>query len=326
MAAALIATSLFTSQMFPAPAVNVKGDHASSCCAGNFFSIWRCGRLRLGGTKKDFPFAAEHSRVLVCAKSSANLNELWEDPKEISDSEDEDEDKEAEAGENDLDFESDWEADKGAVQISNRIAELSASNYEDELIKEVEQLLEPEELAILQHNMTPDMKKISSSKWNSLHTLALAGQIPYMDRLLEEGLNIDLVDKDGLTALHQAIIGKKEAVISHLLRKGANLHAKDLDGATPLHYAVQVGAVQTVKLLIKHGVDVNVTDNEGWTPLHVAIQSRNRDIAKLLLVNGADKNITNKDGKTPLDLSLCYGKDFKSYDLAKLVKLVPYNR
>ena len=83
-----------------------------------------------------------------------------------------------------------------------------------------------------------------------------------MDRLLEEGLNIDLVDKvtsvfcypihhsysfpsfhflvvlhfeiydwvmqDGLTALHQAIIGKKEAVISHLLRKGANLHAKDL--------------------------------------------------------------------------------------------------
>lgn len=33
-----------------------------------------------------------------------------------------------------------------------------------------------------------------------------------------------------------------------------------------------------------------------------------------------------QDGKTPLDLSICFGKDFKSYDLAKLVKLVPYNR
>ena len=33
-----------------------------------------------------------------------------------------------------------------------------------------------------------------------------------------------------------------------------------------------------------------------------------------------------EDGKTLLDLALCYGKDFKSYDLAKLPKLVPANR
>jgi len=33
--------------------------------------------------------------------------------------------------------------------------------------------------------------------------------------------------QDGLTALHKAIIGKKEAVISHLLRKGADPHVKD---------------------------------------------------------------------------------------------------
>ena len=33
--------------------------------------------------------------------------------------------------------------------------------------------------------------------------------------------------QDGLTALHMAIIGKKEAVISHLLRKGADPHVKD---------------------------------------------------------------------------------------------------
>lgn len=33
-----------------------------------------------------------------------------------------------------------------------------------------------------------------------------------------------------------------------------------------------------------------------------------------------------QDGKTALDISLCYGKDFKSYELAKLLKLVPANR
>ncbi|KAK1296097.1 hypothetical protein QJS10_CPB15g01813 [Acorus calamus] len=180
-------------------------------------------------------------------------------------------------------------------------------------------------MAILERNETPDLTEISTPKWSVFHTLAMSGQIALMDELLDRGADIDAVDKDGYTALHRAVIGKKEAVISHLLRKGANPHVSDHDGATPLHSAVQVGAMQTVKLLIKYKVDVNVAD-EGWAPLHVAIQSRNRDIAKVLLVNGADKTRRNKDGKTPLDISLCYGKDFKSYDLAKLLKLVPANR
>lgn len=37
----------------------------------------------------------------------------------------------------------------------------------------------------------------------------------------------NLIKQEGLTALHKAIIGKKEAVISHLLRKGASPHVKD---------------------------------------------------------------------------------------------------
>ncbi|KAJ6948847.1 hypothetical protein NC651_002994 [Populus alba x Populus x berolinensis] len=105
-----------------------------------------------------------------------------------------------------------------------------------------------------------------------------------------------------------------------LLDDGLDIDDQDNDGAGPLHYAAQVGAMQTVKLLIKYEVDVNAADNEGWTPLHIAVQSRNRDIVKVLLVNGADKTRRTKDGITPLDLSLCFGKDFKSFDIAKLLK------
>ncbi|MED6171228.1 hypothetical protein PIB30_038855 [Stylosanthes scabra] len=199
----------------------------------------------------------------------------------------------------------------------------SSDTSEDHVKREVEQLLDPEERAKLQQNVTPNLEKISTEKWSPLHTLALSMQMSCMDKLLENGFDIDFINKDGLTALHKAIIGKKEAVISHLLRKGASPHVKDKDGATPLHYAVQVGAKQTVKLLIKYNVDVNVADHEGWTPLHIAVQGRNRDIVKILLVNGADKTRKTKDGKTALDLCLCYGKDFKSYEIAQVVKLVP---
>ncbi|XP_048230270.1 ankyrin repeat domain-containing protein EMB506, chloroplastic-like isoform X3 [Ricinus communis] len=97
---------------------------------------------------------------------------------------------------------------------------------------------------------------IIQAKWKPLQTLALSGQIRFMDKLLADGLNIDSGDKDGLTALQLAIVGKEEAAISHLLRKGANPHVKG-DGASSLHYAVQIGALQTVKLLIKYNVEDN---------------------------------------------------------------------
>ncbi|XP_008793828.1 ankyrin repeat domain-containing protein EMB506, chloroplastic [Phoenix dactylifera] len=252
------------------------------------------------------------------ARSKRDAESFWEDPDDGYGSDYEEMDREVE--------ERGVEKEAEPSYLGNNANKSTTSAYEEELVKEVELLLEPEEKAILQENEVPDLSKISTMKWNPFHNLALSGQIPFMDKLLELGIEIDSVDKDGFTALHKAVIGKKEAVISHLLRKGANPHIRDRDGATPLHYAVQVGAMQTVKLLIKYKVDVNVADNDGWTPLHVAIQSRNRDIAKLLLVNGADKTRRNKDGKTPLDLSLCYGRDFKSYELAKLLKLVPANR
>ncbi|CAH2080006.1 unnamed protein product [Thlaspi arvense] len=213
--------------------------------------------------------------------------EFWEDPDDGSDSEDEEEEVDDDGVGNDLDFESDWEED-------SRAQKLTTDNYEEELAREVEQLLEPEERAILQQNEKPNLQMISTKKWKPLQTLALSMQIQLMDNLIANGLDIDDVDKDNQTALHKAVIGKKEAVISHLLRKGANPNVQDRDGASPLHYAVQVGALQTVKLLIKYNVDVNVTDNEGWTPLHIAVQSRNRDITKILLTNGADKTRRTK--------------------------------
>ncbi|XP_076926696.1 uncharacterized protein LOC143589971 [Bidens hawaiensis] len=299
-----------------------------NCSSINYVQMTRQSILRQKTCK--FSAFGANSQTKVCAidpyrSSSSNRLQDWEDPDGGSDSDSETEEDAEDGLENNLDIESDWEEETDASKISNNMEKVSTSQIEEDLIKEVEQLLAPEERAILQQNEGPNIHKISTGKWNPLHTLALAGQIKVMDNLLANGYDIDAVDKDGQTALHKTVLGKKEAVISHLLRKGAKPHLQDLDGATPLHYAVQVSAMQTVKLLIKSKVDVNVADNEGWTPLHVAMQSRNRDIAKVLLVNGADKTRRNKDGKTPLDLALCYGKEFKAYDLAKLLKLVPAN-
>ncbi|KAL6960645.1 hypothetical protein U1Q18_038409 [Sarracenia purpurea var. burkii] len=320
-------------QMLPISAVISAHSAPTSGCSHGMLKV-----TSFNSTRTSLGFRVTEGRPQVRSNLAINSNRVsslprnqafWEDPDDGSGSEYDDDEEGGEVKDNNLDFESDWEEEEDEEKeerVSLATASTTSENNEEDLRKEVEQLLGPEEREILQQNATPNLGKITTAKWNPLHSLALAGQIPHMDMLLGNGLPIDNVDKDGLTALHTAIIGKKEAVISHILRKGANPNVRDRDGASPLHYAAQVGAMQTVKLLIKCNVDLNATDNEGWTPLHIAIQSRNRDISKVLLVNGADKNRRNKDGKTPLDLALCYGKDFKSYDLAKLLKLVPANR
>ncbi|XP_061354143.1 ankyrin repeat domain-containing protein EMB506, chloroplastic [Gastrolobium bilobum] len=321
--------SVMTNQFIPFSAI-ITESAMNSKFAASFYKIYRSRSKE----KFSLSFARDNYKVWSTSaiKSSREVSYLqmqqrngtWEEPDIDSDSECDDEEGEGVEDEN-LGFESDWEEEETKTSAITDVNITSRDKYEEHLKREVEQLMDPVESAILEQNVTPNLEKISTAKWSPLHTLALSMQISSMDKLLENGLDIDFLNKEGLTALHKAIIGRKEAVISHLLRKGASPHVKDKDGATPLHYAVQVGAKQTVKLLIKYKVDVNVADNDGWTPLHIAIQSRNRDIAKILLVSGADKTRKNKDGKTALDLSLCYGKDFKSYDLAKLLKVVPAN-
>nr|KJB17551.1 hypothetical protein B456_003G005300 [Gossypium raimondii] len=131
---------------------------------------------------------------------------------------------------------------------------------------------------------------------------------------------------NGLTAIHKAIIGKKQAITNYLLRESANPFVRDEDGATLMHYAVNAASTPTIKLLLLYNVDINLQDNDGWTPLHLAVQARRTDVVKLLLIRGANKMLKNKDGLTPLDLCLYLGRDMRTYELIKILKQLPKPR
>lgn len=186
-------------------------------------------------------------------------------------------------------------------------------------------LFSKEEKVLLNKRM-PDLETATSDKWLPLHTLAASGAFYLLDTLLKHNVDINSVDKDGWTAIHKAIIGKKQAVTNHLLRKSANPFLCDKDGATSMHYAVRTASSQAIKILLLYNVDLNLQDNDGWTPLHLAVQARRTDVVKLLLIKGADKTLKNKDGLTPLDLCLYSGRDTSTYELIKLLKLLPKPR
>ncbi|KAL6220754.1 hypothetical protein ACLB2K_008510 [Fragaria x ananassa] len=179
---------------------------------------------------------------------------------------------------------------------------------------------------LMMNRRKPDIAAATSNKWLPLHTLAASGEFYHMDALLKHEADINAVDKNDWTVLHKAIIGKNQAITNYLLRESANPFVRDKDGATLMHYAVRTASSQAIKILLLYNVDINLQDNDGWTPLHLAVQGRRVDVVRLLLIKGADKTLKNKDGLTPLELCLYSGQDTRTYELIKVLKLLPKTR
>ncbi|XP_068642528.1 ankyrin repeat domain-containing protein, chloroplastic-like isoform X2 [Aristolochia californica] len=116
---------------------------------------------------------------------------------------------------------------------------------------------------VLLNRRIPNLLVAISSKWFPLHTLAASGEFNLVDKLLKHSVDINAVDKDGLTALHRAILGKKQAIANYLLRESANPFIRDKEGATLMHYAVRAANIQTIKILILYNVDINLPDEVG---------------------------------------------------------------
>ncbi|XP_008645752.2 ankyrin repeat domain-containing protein, chloroplastic [Zea mays] len=80
---------------------------------------------------------------------------------------------------------------------------------------------------ILLNKRVPDLETATSSKWLPLHTLAASGDLYLLNSLLKHNVDINALDKDGLPAIHKAILSKKAAIINYLLRNSANPFIQD---------------------------------------------------------------------------------------------------
>jgi len=103
--------------------------------------------------------------------------------------------------------------------------------------------------------------------------------------------------------------GKIEQVLQ-LLNDDINPNCTNLDGMTPLHYAVQNGHLTIIKILVLNGAKLDQTDIDNRTPLLLAVHFNQLDIAEFLVQQGADVNIPDYEGLTPLFYAAAYGDYF----------------
>lgn len=136
-----------------------------------------------------------------------------------------------------------------------------------------------------------------------------------LDKLLAEGIDINISDADGRTALFYATSEGNHEYVKLLLEKGANVYCKDNSGYTPLHFASQNFYVAIAKILIEYGAVIDALDVNGNSPLSDAVfYSEGRgELINLLLSLGADRDLKNNYGVSPYELA----ESIANYEIKK---------
>ena len=91
---------------------------------------------------------------------------------------------------------------------------------------------------------------------------------------LEDGANVDALDKLLRTPLMEAAKRGDTAIISTLLEHGAEINAQDSKGTSPLVYALAPGNTKAVALLLEQGANAALPDKSGDAPLKLLKQKQ----------------------------------------------------
>lgn len=130
---------------------------------------------------------------------------------------------------------------------------------------------------------------------------------------------------EGFTDLHKAARDGDIAEVNRLIDDGADVNAKDIYDFTPLHAVAIYGQTETAIVLIKAGAIIDAKDHRGGTPLHAAVFNGESETMLVLIKWGANLYARTNEGKTPLDIAReKHGKDSKIVRLLeeKMILLV----
>ncbi len=176
------------------------------------------------------------------------------------------------------------------------------------------------------YNKRPDSASTLAKALGTPGALTWQKQLELIDanldkvkELLAQGIDVNVQDMNGKTALMNAVLRQNKDVVAMLINANANVNSQDRFGNSALIYATIEQPQRTgsaallpvvykdiVQMLIKAKADVNVHDQDKMTPLMHAIQRRDKDLVQIFLNAGADINAQDQRGNTPLIYAAFY--------------------
>ncbi|KAK5877468.1 hypothetical protein CesoFtcFv8_024970 [Champsocephalus esox] len=131
--------------------------------------------------------------------------------------------------------------------------------------------------------------KVTFPQSITLLDAAARNDVEEVRELLNNGVSPDLVNEDGLTALHQCCIDDFVEIVQCLLDAGGCVNACDSELWTPLHAAATCGHTGLVQLLIQAGADLLAVNADGNMPYDLCEDEATLELLEMVM---AEQGIT----------------------------------
>jgi ankyrin repeat protein len=203
-----------------------------------------------------------------------------------------------------------------------------------EMLFAVIALTENDLLQIMLANEEIDVN-YQSPKYNDSTALQIAsefGNIVAIEKLIEQGADIELKNKNLYNALQIAVYSGNYAAAEILLKQGADIEAKDAWNRTPLFDATISGKYEAIEFYIRHGANMYTCQYDAFNALHVYISDclrnervLNTEIIKIYINNGYDANWEDASNYTLIH-SLSMQDDVTLFELLPKDGSYDYNK
>ncbi len=159
-----------------------------------------------------------------------------------------------------------------------------------------------------------DINKLNIDGQTPLHESAASGRIIISRLLLKNGAEINKKNKDNQTALDIALLNGRTQLADLLIDK----FSAEFDATQSLFDIVRLNVHDrdVIRFLVRRGAQINSLDKNGDSPLIIAVKHGQRLVAKHLIDSNADVNIPGSDGITPL----AQARQINNQDLVSLLE------
>ncbi len=141
---------------------------------------------------------------------------------------------------------------------------------------------------------------MADTKALELIEAAHGGDTTTLQSLLAQGVDPDVRNERGETALLVATHANRIEAARMLIKAGADVNAKDRIEDSPYLYAGARGHLEILRMTLAHGADLKSTNRYGGTALIPASERGHVETARTLIEAGVDVDHVNKLGWTAL--------------------------
>jgi ankyrin repeat protein/tetratricopeptide (TPR) repeat protein len=152
----------------------------------------------------------------------------------------------------------------------------------------------------------------------ALHECVRQGLDEHIIKMMANPDNINVVDRNGETALHIAASRCFTRIVEILFERQADMNIRNFEGRTPLHCVVYHStndAADIVKRLLSRAPKLDEKDHQGNTPLHIALfeaKPPSYEILRTFLDARADLKATTRLSQSALSHAIKLGLPLSS--------------